>query len=654
MSRTVLVVSVSALVGAGLAYLLLPAPQIRYLTPVLETADGGREAGASQKPPGKGGSALTLESLLAGPFGVRERAAVYEIVAAAELDTLGAMARQLWAANESASTEFALDVVLQRMSELDGDEAIDLIRQAKPRAEQALAAALTVIATRRVTAINLDIILAALPQLDAGRFKTEALKRLVATEPDGALALAVGERDQTLRTELLREVAIAWSARDIKAARAAMVAIADGADRAAFEAGLTIRLAQADRQKLAFDAAQSSDHPERALEVATAVRGVAKADPKRALELADQLKGPQRQIALRAAVQAWGSEDPYGAIGFVQRLGVGHDRDTLLQAVGEELARQDPDGALVWFKSLDSATPGLYGSILQGIAQREPQRALQLALDSGDPSTMFLTSTAVKSDDVSFGDLAESVLAMDKGARRDERVQTLVNVWARNDPDEALSWLVSHGKDVGRGALNQAAESLARQNPDAAIRVTQSLPAEERDGWIRAVASGYADSDPAAAKAWIERYRGQAIYDAGMMAIAQASARRDPASAAALLPSLADAAGRERLATTVAQQWSERDPRAARDWVATLPPGSLRDAALTGTVTMSDEFPDTATLARFQSDQARQQAILGVVSRRAGESLDDARAMVERHIVDPALRARAEELLANIKLPPGS
>jgi len=652
MSRTV-IVSVSALVGAGLTYLLLPTREIRYVVPALEASDAGRTPVTSQAPSARGGAAaVTLTSLLGGRFGVGERAAVYAIVAEAGIETLRQMARELWAAPNSRSREFALDAIVSRMTEIDGSAAIDLIREANPAAEQMLAAALTVIASRGVTTANMNSIVVALPQLDERRFKTEALKHLVVTDPNQAIALAVRERDRALRDELLREVAVAWSARDLEAARAAIANIADGADRAAFEAGLTTRLAQSDPEQVLLDAARGSTLPvlpEGQLNVSLAVRGVAKTDPKRALELADQLKGQQREIALRAAIQAWGSADPYGALGFVDRLGPGRDRDMLLQAVGEELGRQDPNGALAWFHSLDASPQGLYGSILQGIAQREPQRALELALDSGDASAVFFTSMAARSGEVSFADLAEHVLSMDNGLRRDARLQTLVNAWAHDEPEEALSWLVSHGKDIGRGALGQAAETLARQNPDAAIRATQSLPAEERQTWVRAVASGYAESDPPGAKSWIERFRGEAVFDAGMTAIVQVSAMRDPAGAAAMLSSFTDAAARERATTTVAQQWTERDPRAAHDWATGLPAGPLRDAALTGTMAMSDELPDTATLGRFQSDQARQEAILNVASRRAHENLDDARAMVDRYIGDPGLRSKAEQMFESIR-----
>jgi hypothetical protein len=163
------------------------------------------------------------------------------------------------------------------------------------------------------------------------------------------------------------------------------------------------------------------------------------------------------------------------------------------------------------------------------------------------------------------------------------------------------------------------------------------------------VALGYAQTDPAGAKSWMEQYRGQAVFDAGMTAIVQVSATRNPADAAAMLPSFTDATTRERAATTVAQRWTERDSPAAHDWATSLPPGSLRDAALTGTMMTSDELPDAGTLARFQSDHARQEAILNVAARRAQENLDDARAMVDRHVGDPSLRSKAEQVFESIR-----
>ena len=112
-------------------------------------------------------------------------------------------------------------------------------------------------------------------------------------------------------------------------------------------------------------------------------------------------------------------------------------------------------------------------------------------------------------------------------------------------------------------------------------------------------------------------------------------------------------AARDRTATAVAQRWSERDARAAADWATALPPGSLRDAALTGTMLTSDELPDASTLRLFRSDEARQTAILNVVSRSAQQNLDDAREMVRQQVDDPVIRARAEQLFEKMKSSPG-
>jgi hypothetical protein len=650
MGRTLLIAAVSLSVGAGLTYLLLPAPETRYLAPSVGH-DGGTPVGLDE-PSSSAGTKLALAPLLDGPFGVAERAAVYGVVADAGLETLKSMARDLWAADSSMGTDFALEAIVSRMTEIDGNAGIDLIREANPDAEQMLAAALAVIASRGVTARNMESIVAALPRLDERRFKTETLRRLAGIDPEQATSLAVGVRGQALRIDLLREIAMVWSARDFTAARAAMADIVDGDDRAAFEAGLTTRRVQTDPEKVLFDAIGSSTARERQFEVALSAREVAKTDPRRALELADRLEGEPRAMALRAAIQTWGSDDAYAALGLVERVGPGRDRDTLMQAIGEELGRQDPDGALAWFDSLGTSPPGLYDSILRGIAQSNPQRAMELAADSDDPSDLFLTARAFRSGNVAFADLANRVLATDTSAGREARVQMLVDAWANDDPEEALSWLVSHREEVGHEALRAAAETVARENPDAAIRATQLLPIEDREDWVRAVASGYAESDPAGARTWVERFRGESAYEAGMTAVVQTSAMRDPAGAAELLPRLAETAARDRAATTVAQQWAAREPAAARDWATTLPKGPLRDAALTGVMMTSDELPDATALARFQSDQARQLAILHVASRRAQVNIDDAHAMVERHIHDPSLRMQAEQMLESSRNDP--
>ena len=68
---------------------------------------------------------------------------------------------------------------------------------------------------------------------------------------------------------------------------------------------------------------------------------------------------------------------------------------------------------------------------------------------------------------------------------------------------------------------------------------------------------------------------------------------------------------------------------------------------------VSDQVPDVATLANFQSDHARQQAILSIAFRKAQHDLGAARTIVERHIDDPGLRRQAEQAFQNIRPFPG-
>lgn len=669
MSRTILLVTASLLAGAGLTYFLQPTPERLYTVPRLQPSNNALSPGSSRFLPVKDGAPLTLTSLVDEPFGVAKQAAVYAIVGAASLDMLRDMARELWTAGRSMSVDFVLDVIFSRMTEIDRDAGIEFIREANPDAERMFVAALAVLVSSSITNANMDRIVGALPQLDKRRLTTEALKRLAQSDPEQATALVVGLHDGPLRDELLHDIAAAWFRRDPTTAQAATAGIAEHGDRVAFEAGLMSGLTLTDPEKALLDLAQNSVLTARQLDASVAaIRQLAEMDPRRALELADGLEGAMREIALTTAIRVWGSEDPYGAIGLVDRLVPGHDRDVLLQAIGEELGREDPDVALAWFNSLDNSPPGLYGSLLKGVAQSRPQRALELALlDSNDPFAraylMSVTSTVLQSGDVSFADLAERVLATDTRQSRETGVQTLVNAASSvNDPDEILSWLVSHTESLSRHTLYQAATVLARQSPSATAQYSQLLPAEYREGWIRAVATGYGENDPARASVWLEQFRGDAIYDAGMTAIVQASAIRDPAAATALLLRFTDADARDRVATALAQQWAGREPDAAHDWASTLPAGALRDAALAGTMVSSNELPNAATLALFQSDQARQQALFDFAVRRAGndhdfaQGLDEARGIIDRHIEDPGLRRRAEQIFESIesssRLPP--
>ncbi len=147
--------------------------------------------------------------------------------------------------------------------------------------------------------------------------------------------------------------------------------------------------------------------------------------------------------------------------------------------------------------------------------------------------------------------------------------------------EAALAWLQVNSDQVGVQSYQQIAEQLGQLDPAAAISYTNQVPPDAREAWISTVARGYARVDPQAAMDWISQYRGDPIYEAGMMAIIQQSAQYDPESAAQLLASVdTTLQAAQPVIQMVARQWAWQDPAAARGWVLSLEAGESRDRAL--------------------------------------------------------------------------
>jgi hypothetical protein len=126
-------------------------------------------------------------------------------------------------------------------------------------------------------------------------------------------------------------------------------------------------------------------------------------------------------------------------------------------------------------------------------------------------------------------------------------------------------------------------------------------------------------------------------------------ANRDPAAAA----EWAIDRGTEQERTTAIRNvlgiWSNQDAAGARQWTLRLPPGAIRDGALT-TVLMTTALQrpgglDAGLLNALSSESARQQAVLQVVQGLAYRDPARARGVVDTYLTDPSLRAQGERML---------
>src|SRR5690606_21485714 len=156
----------------------------------------------------------------------------------------------------------------------------------------------------------------------------------------------------------------------------------------------------------------------------------------------------------------------------------------------------------------------------------------------------------------------------------------------------------------------------ARVDPHAVAGLIESVPSG-KGSLAPTVVSAWARQDPAAAGEWL---RGATSLDEPVRTNA----------VAVLVPQFANA-----------------DPSSARTWVFDLPPGTVRDAGLSGLVTYGAQRGeiDTALLNAYNSPEARDRALVGAMRTLGTTNPALGRSLVEQHIRDPELRRQAEQRL---------
>ncbi|HET8699848.1 MAG TPA: hypothetical protein VFO94_20365, partial [Gammaproteobacteria bacterium] len=333
--------------------------------------------------------------------------------------------------------------------------------------------------------------------------------------------------------------------------------------------------------------------------------------------------------------------------------------------------------------------------VLNGIAATDPSRAFEVAatLPSMDRGNAYMQIAVGAASDrgADFPALAERLLAAGNDPLTTNGLTLLVQSWQSRAPDQAAEWIVANAARVPRGTFQTVGRYLALNDPAGAERRLAQLPNEDRNAWLQGMAQGYAQSDPKAAVAWVDRLRNDPAYPTVASTIAQSLARSDPQAGAALLDSVGNRGGAATQALTAAassvaaawartsplaaaewargfadknqvqmlgavvQTWAGSDDAAARAWTLQLPAGEARDAALRPLLSSAGASVDTSLLPFFSGDAARQQAVLNAATQLVRRDPEGARALVDRYVTRPELRTQADRMLetaSRLPLPP--
>ena len=297
--------------------------------------------------------------------------------------------------------------------------------------------------------------------------------------------------------------------------------------------------------------------------------------PFDALEHASSM-GQAGMFVRPTILQGWASSDPKGAAEYYTAnksefamMGMFGGRGGMggsgAATIAGEWAKQDPEGALAWAKSLDG---------------RDSSDAVSKALSE------IATTDPLKASQMTAG-LEGSALA--------EANSSIASEWARKDWSATEAWVNGLPADQRGDALGAAVRSLADQDP--ALAGVKALSIPEGDARNQAVES-----------------------------VAQAMSRENPGDAVAWVMKNGNESSQQGAMREVMSTWAAQDPVEARAWVEDQPEGPVRDSAAS-TYVLSDNSgsgADQVALAESISDERSRGWTIGVATMRWMEQDKDA------------------------------
>lgn len=708
--------------GSGLASSAAPAARGS------STAPAAAGPAAQQDLPASSAAAAASSSAAAG-FAA-SRLALYERVTA--LTSTAEIEARLYdaaGAPDSPARNLELEALLARFAELDPAGATQIARSlflddelvaaafvaaAGVDADAALVELESVgdLALRRDVALALlealgdgaaalERVSSALPEPLRPAFEVRALVLRAERDPAAALRAAAGIEDMRLRRQAFLDIARAAKITS-PGEVAGLVALVEDASLAGTIATLALREWAQNNPVAALEYLETGGASD-AVTVAAVAQAAAAANPQRLLAMLDKLPSESRTNVRQAAARAIAARDPRQAMSFLETLPVGQERDNLVQTIAQNLARQDPDAAIAWVGSINPPPRDGMRAVIQGIAAVDFNRAVDMVLREvrgvgngvpgasgpgggfsplvGSVSSLSLIIPIVASQRAAAN--AEGMLRLldgliESGAEGRSLMSSTVSLWVQTDAPRATSWVLTNVDRLPAGLLENVAERLAVSDAERAAAVADQVPPARRSEWVAGVAGGLAQQDAASATQWLERFRGQPGYDAGLGAAARRLSQFDPSAAARLLMQ-ASPAVQAQSASQVVMQWSEIDPPAAARWIESLgneqarlaaagmaasawaqrdaaaaerwarglSTEAERDLALVGVFAAAAAAGPVPTriLDALSSDEMRQRAIMNSIQTIAVTDANAARQLLTTYVTDPRMRQQAEQII---------
>jgi len=296
--------------------------------------------------------------------------------------------------------------------------------------------------------------------------------------------------------------------------------------------------------------------------------------------------GQPHDSILRAIVNAWAQQDPKGYLAAANSVSLARLRETGVATALRSLGTSNPQDALDWIKqnSADSSGNDLskrYASAIGGFASTDPAGALGLAsgLPEDSRAAQQLKTHAMEAIADSLADQGnfQSGIAlftqMAAGKYQNDALSQLADRWGQVAPQDAATWIATQSDPAVRNDMGQnLTDSWANADPLAAAnwaaQIDQQALAASSSGngnnsgdmLLEHVISAWGHSDLNAAGTYLNSLAPSASKDSATASFAKIAAQDNAASAMQWANTIQDPQLQQKTIQQVAKQWQRQDP----------------------------------------------------------------------------------------------
>ncbi|MFC5050754.1 hypothetical protein ACFPK9_09020 [Rubritalea spongiae] len=315
--------------------------------------------------------------------------------------------------------------------------------------------------------------------------------------------------------------------------------------------------------------------PNRSDLVYEALRQMAKQDPNEALEwlAGGAISVDQKNYFMRAVYAGMASSDPEGALGLLEQMPKGAQRDQLVSLTLNEWAKHDIHAAFDWLETAEM-TPQfsqIYQEVMGRYVEQDPEQAAGLVsqMESGDMKLNLASQVATKLADQDVHFALEWLQSLGDLEKKYALLGVMDRWSAGENGDDALNYLLENYRDSNNDELfTVVAMNLSRTSPETLMKSFSSLNEFERVTAAQQLANNLVRSDPERGLQWIGSLESGAAKDQALKSSLAFYQYSNVSHAFGLAETITSPALRQGQMREVMETWMSVNPAAAEQALA--------------------------------------------------------------------------------------